>query len=132
MRTVMPTSQVREVLGRLVRRVWTEWASEQVDPKSSWLVSWEQLSEPEREVDRRIGEVLWGLGIDCAAAVCRAEAEEERVYAPGEQGERFAHSKERCAEAIVKFRATGLFSRLGGPYADSSREVENPLQKVRT
>lgn len=32
------------------------WAREQPNPKPSWLVPWEELSEPEREVDRRIGE----------------------------------------------------------------------------
>lgn len=46
----------REFLGRLVRQVWVEWAREQPDPKASWLQPWEALTEPEREVDRRIGE----------------------------------------------------------------------------
>lgn len=46
----------RESLGRLVRELWIEWAKEQPAPKPSWLVPWEGLSEPDREVDRRIGE----------------------------------------------------------------------------
>lgn len=50
--------QAREVLGRLVREVWIEWAQQQPAPKPSWLVPWEGLSEPDREVDRRIGEVV--------------------------------------------------------------------------
>lgn len=46
----------REAGGRLVREVWIEWAREQPDPKPSWLVPWEALSESDREVDRRIAE----------------------------------------------------------------------------
>lgn len=48
----------REALGRLVREVWVKWAKEQLDPKPSWLVPWEGLAEPDREVDRRIGEAV--------------------------------------------------------------------------
>lgn len=46
----------REYLGQQVREVWIAWAKEQSNPKASWLVTWEGLSEPDREVDRRIGE----------------------------------------------------------------------------
>ena len=42
-------------LGRLVRKTWVEWAHGQPAPKSSWLMPWEDLPEPDREVDRRIG-----------------------------------------------------------------------------
>jgi hypothetical protein len=44
-----------EHLGRVVREAWVEWAKEQPDPKPSWLIPWEQLSESQREVDMRIG-----------------------------------------------------------------------------
>jgi len=46
----------REHLGRMVREIWIVWAREQPHPKPSWLKPWEELSEPDREVDRRIGE----------------------------------------------------------------------------
>ncbi len=46
----------REFLGRLVRMVWVAWAKEQPDSPPHHLISWEELSEPSREVDRRIGE----------------------------------------------------------------------------
>jgi len=46
----------REQLGRMVREIWVKWAREQPNPKPSWLKPWEELSEPDREVDRRIGE----------------------------------------------------------------------------
>ncbi len=52
--TMAPVSD-REFLGQLVRCVWVEWAREQPDPKPHWLSPWEDLSEPMREVDRRIG-----------------------------------------------------------------------------
>lgn len=48
----------REALGRRVREVWIAWAKEQPNPKPSWLVPWEGLSELDREVDRRIGETI--------------------------------------------------------------------------
>lgn len=52
----------REALGREVRAVWVTWAAEQPNPKPSWLVPWEILGEPDREVDRRIGERLFAMG----------------------------------------------------------------------
>lgn len=57
-----PVALDRESLGRVVREVWIEWAKEQPSPKDSWLVPWEGLSEPDREVDRRIGERLAAIG----------------------------------------------------------------------
>jgi hypothetical protein len=48
----------RETLGKLVRQTWIEWAKEQPNPKPSWLVEWDNLSEPDQEVDRRIGEAV--------------------------------------------------------------------------
>ena len=48
----------REALGRRVREVWIAWACRQPAPKPSWLVPWEELPEPDREVDRQIGEII--------------------------------------------------------------------------
>ena len=53
-----PVSTDRETLGRIVRKVWIDWAKEQPSPKDSWLVPWEGLAEPDKEVDRRIGETI--------------------------------------------------------------------------
>lgn len=53
----------REDLGRLVRKVWIEWAREQPTPKPTWLAPWEELTEAEKDVDRRIGETLFVLGM---------------------------------------------------------------------
>ena len=46
----------RDVLGRVVRKAWIEWASQQPDPKASWLVPYEELDEHDKEADRLIGE----------------------------------------------------------------------------
>lgn len=52
----------RELLGRWVRQVWVRWASEQDDPKPSWLLGWVELDDGQREVDMRIGEALFEAG----------------------------------------------------------------------
>ncbi len=53
---------MRELLGKRVRSCWVQWAREQPNPKPSWLLPWDKLSEPDREVDRRIGEELYRIG----------------------------------------------------------------------
>lgn len=62
----------REALGRIVRATWISWAREQPNPKPSWVAPWEELSEADREADRRIGEAV-------ADAVL---AEKERQHIP--------------------------------------------------
>jgi len=52
----------RENLGKIVREVWIEWAEQQPRAKDSWFTPWDELDEPYKEVDRRIGERLWQLG----------------------------------------------------------------------
>ena len=53
---------IREDLGKMVRKVWIDWVKEQPNPKPSWLKAWDELSEPEKEVDRRIGQTLFDFG----------------------------------------------------------------------
>jgi hypothetical protein len=50
--------QQRDRLGKLVRRAWIEWAKTQPNPKPSWLVPYEQLSDADKEADRHIAETL--------------------------------------------------------------------------
>jgi hypothetical protein len=52
----------RELLGQMVRQIWVKWASEQPEPKASWLLPWEYLDEGQREVDMRIGAALFDAG----------------------------------------------------------------------
>jgi hypothetical protein len=54
--------ELKERVGKFVREIWVEWAQEQPDPKPSWLKPWEELTEPEKEVDRRIGFNLFCAG----------------------------------------------------------------------
>lgn len=51
-------SERRDTLGRAVRAAWIKWARTQPNPKPSWLVPWEELSEADREADRVIAEEL--------------------------------------------------------------------------
>lgn len=51
----VPGRPIAETLGRLVRGIWVQWASEQPNPKPSWLAPWEQLLPGDQEVDMRIG-----------------------------------------------------------------------------
>jgi hypothetical protein len=110
-------AELREKLGRLVRQVWTDWANEQPSPKASWLVPWARLSEPEREVDRRIGERLFTEGIEGAIKVCETRADAERVYTPGPVGEHHALPHERAIDDIRLFALDGKLRPLGGAYA---------------
>ena len=52
----------RERLGRLVREVWVAYCRTIGDEKPAHLAPWEALSEQDREVDRLIGERLYGEG----------------------------------------------------------------------
>lgn len=80
----------REHLGREVRAAWVSWAREQPSPKPSWLVSWEGISEPDREVDRRIGERLFAMG--AAAERARQQPADVALYpAPDAPGQWVAH-----------------------------------------
>ena len=48
----------REQLGRLVRETWVKWAQQQPSPKPHWLHPYNKLAEPDKEVDRLIGEAV--------------------------------------------------------------------------
>lgn len=48
----------RERLGQVVREAWVAFCREIGDDKPSHVAPWEELSEQDREVDRRIGEAV--------------------------------------------------------------------------
>lgn len=59
----------REALGQAVRRVWLNYCTDTGQPAShSHSAEWDDLSEWEQEVDRRIGEVLFQMGREYVAA----------------------------------------------------------------
>jgi hypothetical protein len=76
----------RDALGRLVRKTWVLWAYEQLDPKPSWLMPYDALTEPEKEVDRRIGEAIWnevrGEIVGIISQLLRAKALELVLQSP--------------------------------------------------
>lgn len=51
----------RDYLGRAVREAWVRWALTQPNPKQSWLAPYDDLSEPDKEADRQIGEHIAAL-----------------------------------------------------------------------
>jgi hypothetical protein len=55
-----------ELLGMAVRAVRVAWALQQPHPEPSWLFGWDQLSEADRDADRRIGLALYVIGADDA------------------------------------------------------------------
>lgn len=48
----------RDVLGRVVRKAWVQWARTQLNAKPSWLVPYDSLTESDKEADRQIGEAV--------------------------------------------------------------------------
>jgi hypothetical protein len=52
----------REELGQMVRQIWIDYCLETGDTKPSHTAPWEQLSDWDREVDMRIGEILFNTG----------------------------------------------------------------------
>ena len=48
----------RDILGRVVREAWVKWALTQPNPKESWLLSYDQIAESDKEADRQIGESI--------------------------------------------------------------------------
>lgn len=49
----------RDAMGRVVREAWVRWALTQPNPKPSWLVPYDELSEADKEADRQIAESVF-------------------------------------------------------------------------
>jgi hypothetical protein len=130
----------RDDLGRVVRRVWVHWAARQPAPKASWLVGWEQLSEPEREVDRRIGQTVWALAIEDYQARVRRVLEEERARArqpltvPARQTAQRDRSRARAALLVLDLVEAALLPAAGacGPAeATPAQDARHELERGR-
>ena len=63
-------------LGRGVREAWLRWALTQPNPKPSWLLPYDELSEPDKEADRQIGAAVWQAA---EARVAEIAASNEKV-----------------------------------------------------
>jgi hypothetical protein len=101
---------LRERLGMRVREVWIHWAKEQPNPKPSWLVPWEALSEPDKEVDRRIGTAIWG---DCIFAHSEAIANQmvKEILGVDRKGETMKLSFEQAVRALSSGECEGIESQ---------------------
>lgn len=73
----------RELLGRIVRWEWTEWAREQPDPKPSWLTVWDELDDGQKEADMRIGLALFELGKRAGIEIGKAMREPDHEVRAG-------------------------------------------------
>lgn len=73
----------RDTLGRMVREAWVRWALTQPNPKPSWLLPYSELSEPDKEADRQIGEAIakWTLIHSDAARFSPAAPQEAEAVA---------------------------------------------------
>lgn len=58
--------KTRDELGQEVRRIWVEFANFSQPLKPKHLIPWEHLDESDKDIDRRIGEKLFLLGIEYA------------------------------------------------------------------
>ena len=70
--TAAPVALDREALGRRVRTLWVDFARQQPNPKPHHVAPWEDLDEPNREVDRIIGETLTREAVEWAFAAVMA------------------------------------------------------------
>jgi hypothetical protein len=66
----------RDRLGRLVRELWVSWAERHPNPKQSWLVPYDELTESDKEADRVIGE---GMMVEFFAATTGERCKHERL-----------------------------------------------------
>ena len=55
---------LRETLGKKVREIWVQYCLETGNKKPSNIAPWEELSEYDKEVDRKIGEQIFLIGAD--------------------------------------------------------------------
>lgn len=90
-RAVPSADDSRAFLGKIVRTVWIEWAKEQSDPKPSWLLSWGEISDADREVDMRIGEALFQRGRMATEMILDSEIRELHSQRDAAQVERDEH-----------------------------------------
>lgn len=86
-----------EALGRLVRRVWVDFARMQPNPKPHHLLPWEELDEPNKEVDRLIGRAVATAAIEAVLSMLRAELEDS---ARGVEGIEKVRRSLRIAPAV--------------------------------
>lgn len=99
-----------DAIGRRVREVWIEWAKQQPSPKPSWLVPYDDLSEADKDADRRIGEALWLEGFREAQQIAKSV-----LYPPA--------ALEAVAREAVRLARTGEVAIGPGTFALTEAEI---------
>jgi len=88
----------RNFLGQIVREAWVKWAKQQPNPKPSWLVPYDELSEADKEADRQIGEAVlqWVLSIKSATWEVSPSVEQDprRRFSSAEKFDKWAAASE--------------------------------------
>jgi hypothetical protein len=112
--------------GRLVRETWVTWAKRQPDPKPSWLVPWEDLSEDQRKVDAEIEAAVRADELERFRRFSRAFADGgdettmaalyDEAMATGARAER-----DRCVAEIFAYADEHLAPLIGVVYRDAAR-----------
>ncbi len=110
----------RDQLGRFVREAWVRWAKTQPSPKSSWLVPYDDLSEPDKEADRQIGETIarWTLIGDAA----RISVIGDRRNNMGRRSVVFSGGVEKCIDTeTLTTKFSPLYTYTPRPANDNRR-----------
>jgi len=136
---------LRDQLGQVVRSAWISWAREQPAIKDSWLVQWEGLSEPEKEVDRRIGMAvatavapdLYGEGLEVGRALSARRGAAADAARGEELAEEWECHRDPCfgVDDSANQRAVGdkmaaLLHRLAQPGAGERETLMRPAADV--
>lgn len=124
----------RDELGRMVREAWVRWAETQPNPKPTWLVPYEALSEPDKEADRQIGEAIarWTM-IGCAARHSIGAPTEDVVEAARAlswsypSGDNSKADREQLADDI----AAALIAHAARERADEREACAKECERVR-
>jgi hypothetical protein len=104
----------RDWLGRMVRHAWVEWAKTQDAPKAHWLLPYDELSEPDKEADRQIGEYLIEWAKKYAPATLANPGDEVLFRQLREMATEFAVDNNTDCKQHVCWIAADRLSRSGG------------------
>lgn len=101
----------REELGKYVRQIWIDYCLEIGDTKPSHIAPWSELSERDKEADRRIGEAIWDAAV--ASLVAERDALRTIVEQVAYFGEALIHREYEPGSQTIKQLVDEARSLLG-------------------